>query len=174
MHPLVAYSAENLSALPLRAALSLPIAVITLLVIEPCARPTSPGRDRRARRVSLLGAWLINFFTMALVGTLAFFLESSTAIFEIWLVAFMLLSGYLVPLELFPAWLRDLATALPFRYTLAFPVEVLTGMAQGAASRSAASPSSGPTSSAPAPPRCSPGAPGSGGSRRTAGEARRR
>ncbi len=130
VHPIVAYSAENLSALPLRAALSLPIAVIMLLVIEPSARPSSPV-TLAALAVALLGAWLINFFTMAFVGTLAFFLESSTAIFEIWLVAFMLLSGYLFPLQLFPPWLRDLANALPFRYTLAFPVEVLTGMARG-------------------------------------------
>jgi ABC-2 type transport system permease protein len=52
-------------------------------------------------------------------------------VFEIWLVSFMLLSGYLVPLELFPAWLRDLSNVLPFRYTLAYPVEILTGMIGG-------------------------------------------
>ena len=127
VHPLVTYSAENLSALPLRAALALPLAILTLVVVEPGALPSSPLR-LGVFLAALLGAWLINFLTMATIGTLAFFLESSTAVFEIWLVAFMLLSGYLVPLELFPPWLRQAATALPFRYTLAFPVEVLTGM----------------------------------------------
>ncbi len=127
VHPLITYSAENLSALPLRAAMALPITVVTLVVMEPAALPTSPLR-LAVLALSLLGAWLINFLTMATIGTLAFFLESSTAIFEIWLVAFMLLSGYLVPLELFPNWLRAASTALPFRYTLAFPVEVLTGL----------------------------------------------
>jgi ABC-2 type transport system permease protein len=82
---------------------------------------------------SLLGAWLINFFTMAAIGSLAFFLENSTAIFEFWLLAFMLLSGYLVPLELFPPTLRAVTSALPFRYTVAFPVEVITGLIQGRA-----------------------------------------
>jgi ABC-2 type transport system permease protein len=130
IHPLVAYSAENLSALPLRAALSLPIAVITLLVVEPGTFPTAPAR-LAALLAALVGAWLINFFTMALVGTLAFFLESSTAVYELWLVAFMLLSGYMVPLELFPPWLRDASDALPFRYTLSFPVEVLIGISHG-------------------------------------------
>ncbi len=44
-----------------------------------------------------------------------------------WLGCFMLLSGYLVPLELFPSWARTLTYALPFRYTLGFPVEILIG-----------------------------------------------
>jgi ABC-2 type transport system permease protein len=127
VHPLVTYSAENLSALPLRAALALPVTLLSLLVIEPGALPHSLVQIG-ALLVSLSGAWLINFFSMTMIGTLAFFVESSTAVFEIWLLSFMLLSGYLVPLELFPPWLRDASAALPFRYTLAFPVEVLTGM----------------------------------------------
>jgi ABC-2 type transport system permease protein len=132
VHPLVAYSAENLAALPIRAALALPVCVVALVIVEPGALPTAPV-TLAALAASLLGAWLINFFTMALVGTLAFFMESSSSIFELWLIAFMLLSGYLVPLELFPPWLRDASAVLPFRYTLAFPVEVLTGMLRGRA-----------------------------------------
>jgi ABC-2 type transport system permease protein len=128
VHPLVAYSAENLSALPLRAALSLPVALVALIVVEPGGLPRTP-LALGVLAASLFGGWLINFFTMALIGALAFFLESSTSIFEIWLVAFMLLSGYLLPLELFPPALRAVSAALPFRYTLAFPVEVLTGLA---------------------------------------------
>lgn len=132
VHPLLAYSAENLSAFPLRALLSVPIAVVALVVIDPGNVPRSPGA-LAILGVSLLGAWLINFLTMAIIGTLAFFLESSSAVFEVWLVAFMLLSGYLVPLELFPSWLRAVSSALPFRYMLAFPVEVLSGMLRGRA-----------------------------------------
>jgi ABC-2 type transport system permease protein len=130
IHPLVAYSAENLSALPFRVLLSLPITALALVTIESAALPRSPG-SLALLLASLVGAWLINFLTMALFGTLAFFVESSTAVFEIWALAFMLLSGYLVPLELFPPWLRAVSNALPFRYTLAFPVEVLTGMLRG-------------------------------------------
>ena len=39
----------------------------------------------------------------------------------------MILSGYLIPLELLPSWTRAIADALPFRYTLAFPVEIGSG-----------------------------------------------
>ncbi len=132
IHPLVAYSAENLAAIPLRAALSLPIAVIALFFMSRSGLPSSPSALAIAA-LSLLGAWLINFLTMAIIGTLAFFLESSTAVFEIWLVASMLLSGYLVPLELFPPALRAVSAVLPFRYTIAFPVELIVGMMDRAA-----------------------------------------
>jgi ABC-2 type transport system permease protein len=130
IHPLIGYSAQNLAAIPLRAALVVPLAFVWLLVLEPGAFPRAP-LALIAVVLALIGAWLINFFTMALIGSIAFYLESSTAIFELWMVGFMLLSGYLVPLELFPAGLRTVAHALPFRYTSAFPVEVLTGLLQG-------------------------------------------
>jgi len=45
--------------------------------------------------------------------------EGRDAIFDVYLVPFMLLSGYLVPLELFPPALRGIAHVLPFRYTIA-------------------------------------------------------
>jgi ABC-2 type transport system permease protein len=130
IHPLLAYSAENLAALPMRALLSVPVALILLFTLE---RPPAGAGPVLLFLLSLLGAWLINFFTMALIGSLAFFLESSTAIFELWLLAFMLLSGYLIPLELFPPALYAAARALPFRYTVAFPVELITGMLAGEA-----------------------------------------
>jgi ABC-2 type transport system permease protein len=130
IHPLISYSAQNLAAIPLRAALIVPPAIVWLVVLEPGAFPRTP-LALIAVGLAILGAWLINFFIMALIGSLAFYLESSTAIFELWMVGFMLLSGYLVPLELFPAGLRAVAHALPFRYTSAFPVEILTGLLQG-------------------------------------------
>ncbi len=127
MNPLVVYSAENLAALPLRALLCVPIAVVALAVLEP-GRLAHGGAALGLCLLAIVGAWLINFFVMALCGTLAFVMESSTSIFEIYLAGFMLLSGYLVPLELFPPWLRGAADALPFRYTLSLPVELLTGL----------------------------------------------
>jgi ABC-2 type transport system permease protein len=127
LHPLVAYSAENLAALPMRALLSSPIALLALVVIGRASALTSPLM-LLLWVTSIAGAWLINFFAMATIGALAFFLESSLALFELWLVAFMILSGYLIPLDLFPPGLRALTYALPFRYTIALPVEILTGL----------------------------------------------
>jgi len=127
VHPLLVYACENIAAMPLRAAMALPIAVGLLLTV---------GRDHVTRDPVLLalfpatviGAWLITFLAMAVVGTLAFWIESAGSIFEIWMGLFGVFSGYLVPLELYPSWVATVARALPFRYMLAFPVELLVGM----------------------------------------------
>jgi ABC-2 type transport system permease protein len=126
LHPLFAYSAENLAAIPLRAALCVPVAVAALIA----AGERLPSRPSTLALVAaaLAGAWLLNFLITALIGALAFVMESSISVFEVYFAAFMIFSGYLVPLELFPPALRALASVLPFRYTLAFPVEVATGL----------------------------------------------
>ena len=68
------------------------------------------------------------FFTMVLLGSLAFFLESAIGVFELWLGVHAIFSGYLVPLELLPSWVGAAAQVLPFRSMLAFPVETLVGL----------------------------------------------
>jgi ABC-2 type transport system permease protein len=127
IHPLVAYAAENVGAMPLRLLAVVPIAAGAVL---------ATGGERLTRDplllavfpLSVVGAWLISFLAMSVIGALAFWVESSGAIFELWLGLFGVLSGYLVPLELFPRWLEVTARFLPFRYMLAFPVEMVTGL----------------------------------------------
>lgn len=126
IHPLIGYSAENLAAMPFRALLTVPV-IVVMLFYGSAAFPHDPLLIA-VFLVSLLGAWLINFFTMALIGSLAFHIESSASVFQVWLMGFMILSGYLVPLELFPPWVRTLSDVLPFRYTLAFSVETAIGL----------------------------------------------
>jgi viologen exporter family transport system permease protein len=127
VHPFIAYSAEHLASIPLRALMALPMAIILLvttsgdrLVHDPVLIALLP--------VVLLGTWLITFLSMLIMGTLGLFMERSIAVFEVWLGAFALLSGYLVPLELMPETLRRVSDWLPFRYMLGFPVELATGM----------------------------------------------
>jgi ABC-2 type transport system permease protein len=63
-----------------------------------------------------------------LLGALAFFIESSMGVFELWIGVYAIFSGYLIPLETMPSWVRAAADVLPFRFMLAFPVELLVGM----------------------------------------------
>jgi len=77
---------------------------------------------------SLVGAWLLIFFTMVLLGALAFYMESALGLFELWLGIHAIFSGYLIPLEVLPSWIRGATRVLPFRYMLGFPVEVLVGL----------------------------------------------
>src|SRR5512134_1737149 len=132
IHPLVAYAAENVGAMPLRLVAVAPIATIAVLATGG-ERLTRDPLLLAAFPVSLVGAWLITFLAMAVIGALAFWVESSGALFEVWLGLFGVFSGYLVPLELFPRWLETASRVLPFRYMLAFPVEMVTGMTPRAA-----------------------------------------
>jgi viologen exporter family transport system permease protein len=127
LHPLLAYACENVAAMPLRIALSLPIA-LTLLFTVGAARVTHDPVLLAIFPVTVLGAWLITFLAMSIVGALAFYVDSAGSVFELWMGLFGVFSGYLVPLDLFPGWVTAFARFLPFRYMLAFPVELLIGM----------------------------------------------
>jgi ABC-2 type transport system permease protein len=135
IHPLYAYAAQHLAGVPMRALVVSPILVIMIAA----AGDRLALRDPRMIAVfaaSLLGAWLLIFFTMVLVGALAFFVDSAIAVFELWLAVHAIFSGYLIPLEALPSWIGRAAAVLPFRFMLGFPVEILVGLvAPGAALR---------------------------------------
>jgi ABC-2 type transport system permease protein len=127
IHPIASYSADSLAAMPMRALISLPVAIAVLLATT--GRHVSHDPVNIACFVaSLLGAWITNFSVSTMIGTLALVIESSMAVWELWFGCFMLLSGYLVPLSLFPHWLERIARASPFPYLQAVPVEMLVGL----------------------------------------------
>jgi ABC-2 type transport system permease protein len=105
---------------------SMPVAIIALAVV---------GRDAVTHdlrlwglwAVSIVGAWLVTLFVNFVVGCLSFFFESSIKLMDLWLVFFFVLSGYLLPVDLFPHGLRAVVDWLPFRYQIGFPVELMTG-----------------------------------------------
>src|SRR5256885_16741257 len=69
LHPLIAYSAENLAAVPLRGTVALPVVGILLW-----AARGQLGHDPLLWLMllpALFGAWLLTFLVMALIGTLA-------------------------------------------------------------------------------------------------------
>lgn len=132
LHPLWAYSAEHLAAVPMRALVVSPLFGVLAWV----ARDKLPLHDLVRLLVllaSLAGAWLLLFLTMAFIGTMAMFVESALSVYDLWLGIHAILSGYLVPLELLPPWVTSLAHKLPFRYMLGFPVETLIGLEPAAA-----------------------------------------
>lgn len=127
IHPFLVYAADNVAAVPLRALVSLPIAVGALLWAGH-GQLTSDPVQWIVLPLSLLGAWAMTFCVMALIGTLGLFWESSISVFELWLGLFFVFSGYILPLELLPGWLWNIAKWLPFRYLLSFPVETCLGL----------------------------------------------
>jgi ABC-2 type transport system permease protein len=130
LHPLLAYAAEHMAAVPIRTLMVSPL-LIVLVVVTPGHLAIGDPVRLAVFVASLVGAWLLLFFMMAIIGSLALFVESATAVFEIWLGLHFILSGYLIPLQLLPRWVGRIADVLPFRYTLSFPVETLIGLRLG-------------------------------------------
>lgn len=131
IHPFVTYAAGNLAAVPLRGVIAIPL-VVTMLFVAPDGLTGDP-RFLLAAALAILGAWLLNFLIMACIGCLAFHAESATSVFEVWLGVWMILSGYLLPLTLFPAPVRAVNEWLPFRLMLDLPVSLLLGRLDGRA-----------------------------------------
>ena len=125
IHPLLQWSADNLAALPLRGVVAVPVIAILLYVGRP--EMSHDWFSWMLLVPALLGAWLIYFLVQAMIGTLALRFESAASLFDAWLGFSNVLSGYLVPLDLFPGALRKLAAVLPFRFQLSFPVELMLG-----------------------------------------------
>ena len=75
---------------------------------------------------SVAAAYVLRAVAFCVVGTVGFWTTRVDAASRLYLAAELLLSGRLVPIVLYPAWLASAATWLPFRYTFGFPIEVLT------------------------------------------------
>ncbi|MBZ0234144.1 MAG: ABC-2 family transporter protein [Deltaproteobacteria bacterium] len=126
VHPFASYLATHLAALPLRAAVITPVVVIIFLTDARQVLVDDPGRVALLV-ASLAGAWLLTFGVFVAIGAIAFFLEKSLSLVEVYFGLFMLLSGYLIPVDLMPAWMRAITSWLPFYYMLGAPVEILIG-----------------------------------------------
>jgi ABC-2 type transport system permease protein len=126
IHPLLGYTAEHVAGIPMRIIVSLPVALVALWLAGTRDITHDPALVA-IWVLSLVGAWLISLFAGFAVGSLAFWMESSAKVMDVWLALYFVMSGYLVPVSLFPGVVRVVADCLPFRYQLGLPVEIITG-----------------------------------------------
>jgi ABC-2 type transport system permease protein len=77
--------------------------------------------------VSIWGAYLIRTMFQSTLGMLCFWTTRGAAIFDLWMMIELLLSGRLVPMPLMPDWVQELAKFLPFQWTFYFPINALVG-----------------------------------------------
>ena len=116
---------KSLALLPL-------VGVVALLFREDLRLPTDPARWALfALCVPMAAA--VAFLLDFLLGSLAFWLQDVRGLVRVKVLVASLLSGQIVPLALFPERLGGFLAVQPFRYTLSFPLEVLTGSVAGAA-----------------------------------------
>jgi ABC-2 type transport system permease protein len=82
--------------------------------------------------LGIAGAWLIFFNLHYCVGLLAFWIDGALALEPLLWYLYVILGGSIVPLDLFPAVIRDILHWLPFAYILDFPVQLMMGRLDGA------------------------------------------
>lgn len=95
--------------------------------------PTTAGPYLLAA-VSILAAFSLTFMGFFIVNLLAFWLVEIRGFWMLYMVLMNLLSGFLVPISWFPAWLADVARATPFPSMLQTPADILAGRTVGAES----------------------------------------
>ena len=76
---------------------------------------------------ALILAWALRFFWGYWLALLAFWTARADALLALQDSLVFLLAGQVAPVALLPGALKTLAVILPFRYMVAFPVEVISG-----------------------------------------------
>lgn len=125
LHPYVAFATSHVAAIPFRLVVALPVAVI-LLLSSGASALTSEPLQLGLLAPSLALGWMINFNLVFILGTISFWATKTMALMNVYFALFSLFSGYLLPITLLPAIVRDIAYVLPFRYGFSAPVELMT------------------------------------------------
>ena len=76
-------------------------------------------------------AYVLSIVMASAVALAGFWTTQTTNLWMLWWGLGSFASGWVAPLELMPEWLRNLAVVLPFRSTLGFPVELVSGRLDG-------------------------------------------
>ncbi|MBT3222165.1 MAG: ABC transporter permease [Proteobacteria bacterium] len=126
IHPLWYHGVVTLCAIPFRLVILAPIVGVVVWW-----RPSLwaiPGAAEILLFVPcVLLAWLMNFLVQAIFATLSFWLDKTDGFFGMWFSCWIVFSGYIAPLALYPDWAQGLLRLLPFRGMLAVPVELAAG-----------------------------------------------
>lgn len=125
IHPIHGDLAENLSYKVVTLAVIVPTATVLIVILRPTIHPT-PWMIV-AFIPALFMACALRFLIEWTVGLGSFWTTRMTAINQVYDVALLFLSGQIAPLMLFPGWVQAVAAVLPFRWIIAFPVELLLG-----------------------------------------------
>lgn len=132
MNPIVHYMAMAVSSRPIRLLILVPMSIAAVSWI-PELNWATDFASLLLFVASLAGAWMILFLMQYTIGLTGFWITRTIGLNDAWFFTYSLTSGYLVPLDLFPPVVREVLAYLPFRYTMSFPVEILTGRVAGVA-----------------------------------------
>jgi ABC-2 type transport system permease protein len=117
--------AENLTFKLLTFTLIVPVGLF--LVVSFDARFEPEPWQLLAFIPALILAMALRFIVEWGVGVFAFWITRMGALLQAYFVLVLFLSGQVAPLELFPEPIQIAATVLPFRWMVAFPVDLALG-----------------------------------------------
>jgi ABC-2 type transport system permease protein len=106
-----------------------PVTFVLALILQPQMEVTL--LQVAAFVPSLLMAWLLRFFWGYWMALLAFWITRADSLLALQDALIFLLAGHVAPTLLLPGVIQTAAIALPFRYMVGFPVEVLAGHVAG-------------------------------------------
>ena len=125
VHPIHSDVADNVGYKLLTSTIMVPVALLLWVAFRATIAP--PLWAALAFLPALLLAFLTRFVIEWSLAMAAFWTTRVEAINQVYFVAFLFLSGQIAPLVLMPPLMRAVATALPFRWMLSFPVELALG-----------------------------------------------
>ena len=125
LHPLHRDLSENVSYKLLTLSVMVPVAALLVWFFEP-EFPASAWAWG-AFLPALVLAFLVRFLVEWTVALLAFWITDTSGLNQAYYIAVTLLAGRMAPLSLMPEWVQNVAALLPFKWMVAFPVELLLG-----------------------------------------------
>src|SRR5579872_1800683 len=102
----------------------IPVVVVLALIFHPALHPSL--YQILAFPLALMFAWLLRFFWGYWLALLAFWATQADALLAVQDTLIFLLAGQVAPIALLPGVMRVIAIAMPFRYMISFPIEILT------------------------------------------------
>lgn len=106
------------------------ILMLVFSLFYPVAAPHSPG-GWLATLLALALGWLASFAWRFLVNLSSFWTPDARGVARAAYTASQFLSGFILPLRLYPEWFSALCQLTPFPSMFNSPVEVFVGLAQG-------------------------------------------
>jgi ABC-2 type transport system permease protein len=129
---LAAQLAQALGAAAIEGLLSTIFALILGIFLLDVAPPSSP-EAAIFFLISVVLGFLVKFLLGYLTALLAFWTLNGIGLLWARQAVTNIFSGAIIPLALFPGWLKTLALALPFQAIISTPLEIYLGDTQGVA-----------------------------------------
>lgn len=125
VHPIHQDITSNIAYKLFMLVVVIPALIFFVLLFQPRLEP--PLWAAALFPLAVLLAGVLNFLMGWVVAMAAFWTVRIMAINQFYFLTSLFLSGFIAPLAVLPEALQALANALPFKWTLSFPVELLLG-----------------------------------------------